>query len=237
MTTLDYVSVRKTFGPTTALIGLDLGVREGELISLLGPSGCGKTTALRIAAGFEYPDSGAVLLSNADITRTPAHKRNMGMVFQSYSLFPNLTVANNVDFGLRTRKMSAPDRHHRVAEMLDLVQLTTHGQPLPAPALGRPAAARRPRASAGHQAAGAAARRAAVRARRQGARLAARRDPPHPDRARHHDPVRHPRPGGSAGDLRPRRRDVERQPRAARHARPRCTATRRARSSPASSDR
>jgi len=123
MTTLDFVSVRKTFGPTVALESLDLSVKEGELISLLGPSGCGKTTALRIAAGFEFADSGAVLVSNADITRTPAHKRNMGMVFQSYSLFPNLTVANNVDFGLRTRKMNATDRHRRVAEILDLVQL------------------------------------------------------------------------------------------------------------------
>jgi putative spermidine/putrescine transport system ATP-binding protein len=124
MTNLSYVSVRKTFGPTVALEGLDLDVKPGELISLLGPSGCGKTTALRIAAGFEFADSGAVLVSNADITRTPAHKRNMGMVFQSYSLFPNLTVANNVDFGLRTRKMNSAERHKRVAEMLELVQLT-----------------------------------------------------------------------------------------------------------------
>ena len=124
MTNLTYVSVRKTFGPTVALEGLDLDVKQGELISLLGPSGCGKTTALRIAAGFEFATSGAVLVDNADITRTPAHKRNMGMVFQSYSLFPNLTVANNVDFGLRTRKISAVERHKRVAEMLDLVELT-----------------------------------------------------------------------------------------------------------------
>ncbi|MEZ5250933.1 MAG: ABC transporter ATP-binding protein [Ilumatobacteraceae bacterium] len=124
MTTLTYVSVRKTFGPTVALEGLDLDVKQGELISLLGPSGCGKTTALRIAAGFEFATSGAVLVDNADITRTPAHKRNMGMVFQSYSLFPNLTVANNIDFGLRTRKITAVERHRRVAEMLELVELT-----------------------------------------------------------------------------------------------------------------
>ena len=124
MTTLDYIAVRKTFGSTVALESFDLDVKEGELITLLGPSGCGKTTALRITAGFEFADSGAVLVGGADITRTPAHKRNMGMVFQSYSLFPNLTVANNVDFGLRTRKMPAADRHRRVGEMLDLVQLT-----------------------------------------------------------------------------------------------------------------
>ncbi len=123
MTTLDFISVRKTFGVNVALEGLDLDVREGELITLLGPSGCGKTTALRIAAGFEFADSGAVLVAGGDITRTPAHKRNMGMVFQSYSLFPNLTVAKNVEFGLRTRGVAATQRHLRVAEMLELVQL------------------------------------------------------------------------------------------------------------------
>ena len=124
MTTLDFISVRKTFGTTVALQSFDLDVREGELITLLGPSGCGKTTALRIAAGFEFADSGAVLVGGADITRTVAHKRNMGMVFQSYSLFPNLTVAKNVEFGLRTRNVAPVERHHRVAEMLELVQLT-----------------------------------------------------------------------------------------------------------------
>jgi putative spermidine/putrescine transport system ATP-binding protein len=124
MTTLDFISVRKTFGANVALHSLDLDVRDGELITLLGPSGCGKTTALRIAAGFEFADSGAVLVGGADITRTPAHKRNMGMVFQSYSLFPNLTVANNVDFGLRTRGIAAAERHQRVSETLELVQLT-----------------------------------------------------------------------------------------------------------------
>lgn len=123
MTTLDFISVRKTFGSNVALESLNLDVREGELITLLGPSGCGKTTALRIAAGFEFADSGAVLVAGGDITRTPAHKRNMGMVFQSYSLFPNLTVAKNVEFGLRTRNVTGSQRHLRVAEMLELVQL------------------------------------------------------------------------------------------------------------------
>ncbi len=131
MTGLLYISVRKTFGPTVALESLDLDVREGELISLLGPSGCGKTTALRIAAGFEFADSGAVTVGGADITRKPAHKRNMGMVFQSYSLFPNLSVNMNVDFGLRTRKIAAPERRKRVADMLELVQLGGMGERYP----------------------------------------------------------------------------------------------------------
>jgi putative spermidine/putrescine transport system ATP-binding protein len=124
MTTLDFQAVRKTFGATVALEHFDLDVHDGELISLLGPSGCGKTTALRIAAGFEFADSGAVSVGGADITRTPAHKRNMGMVFQSYSLFPNLSVAQNVEFGLKTRKLDRTVRRQRVGDMLDLVQLT-----------------------------------------------------------------------------------------------------------------
>jgi putative spermidine/putrescine transport system ATP-binding protein len=125
MSTLTFVGVRKTFGPTVALESFDLQIHDGELVTLLGPSGCGKTTALRIVAGFEFADSGSVQVNAADISRTPAHKRNMGMVFQSYSLFPNLTVAQNVDFGLRTRKITKPDRTRRVAEMLNLVQLST----------------------------------------------------------------------------------------------------------------
>jgi putative spermidine/putrescine transport system ATP-binding protein len=125
MSTLTFDNVRKTFGPTVALEGLNLQIHDGELVTLLGPSGCGKTTALRIVAGFEFADSGAVMVGGSDISRTPAHKRNMGMVFQSYSLFPNLTVAQNVEFGLRTRGMAKPDRTKRIGEMLELVQLST----------------------------------------------------------------------------------------------------------------
>jgi len=124
MSSLGYVGVRKTFGSTVALEHFDLDLREGELVSLLGPSGCGKTTALRIAAGFEFADSGTVTVDGRDISRVPAHKRNMGMVFQSYSLFPNLTVRHNVDYGLRTRKVAKAQRAQRVGEMLELVQLS-----------------------------------------------------------------------------------------------------------------
>ena len=123
MGSLTFSGVRKTFGRNVALESLDLDVAEGELISLLGPSGCGKTTALRIAAGFEIADSGTVSVGGADITNVPPHKRNMGMVFQSYSLFPNLSVALNVDYGLRTRKVDRAERKRRVAEVLELVEL------------------------------------------------------------------------------------------------------------------
>ncbi|MGH9134031.1 MAG: ABC transporter ATP-binding protein [Ilumatobacteraceae bacterium] len=131
MSALTFNSTRKTFGEIVALEGLDLAVEPGELISLLGPSGCGKTTALRIAAGFERADAGTVSVNDLDITHTPAHKRNMGMVFQSYSLFPNLNVALNVDFGLRTRKIPSLQRKHRVAEMLELVQLSAFADRYP----------------------------------------------------------------------------------------------------------
>ena len=124
MTTLVFAGIRKTFGPTVALQHLDLTVKRGELISLLGPSGCGKTTALRIAAGFEKADSGKVEVGGNDITTVPAHKRNMGMVFQSYSLFPNLSVRENVEYGLRTRKIAKDIRATEVDHMLEIVQLT-----------------------------------------------------------------------------------------------------------------
>lgn len=123
MTALRFDNVSKFFGPTVALDSFSLDIREGELVSLLGPSGCGKTTALRVAAGFEKGNVGSVHLDGADITEVPAHKRNMGMVFQSYSLFPNLSVAQNIEFGLRTRKMAAPERRRRISEVLELVQM------------------------------------------------------------------------------------------------------------------
>jgi putative spermidine/putrescine transport system ATP-binding protein len=124
MSALMFTNIRKTFGPTVALEGLNLALQPGELISLLGPSGCGKTTALRVAAGFEKADTGTVTIGTKDITHLPAHKRNMGMVFQSYSLFPNLTVEGNVEYGLRTRGVDKDERKRRVGEMLELVQLT-----------------------------------------------------------------------------------------------------------------
>lgn len=120
---LSFIDVGKKFGTVVALESFDLEVHEGELVSLLGPSGCGKTTALRIAAGFERGDRGRIQLGGEDLGPRPAHKRNMGMVFQTYSLFPNMTVAQNIDFGLRTRKIGSPERHDRCSEVLELVQL------------------------------------------------------------------------------------------------------------------
>ncbi|WP_409329809.1 ABC transporter ATP-binding protein [Trujillonella humicola] len=114
----------RRYGTVLALDGLDLDITGGEFLALLGPSGCGKTTALRAIAGFERPDSGRVLLDGDDVTGVPANKRDMGMVFQAYSLFPNLTVADNVAFGLRVRRRGSRDeRRGRAGELLELVGL------------------------------------------------------------------------------------------------------------------
>ncbi|CAL9536056.1 Spermidine_putrescine import ATP-binding protein PotA [Actinosynnema sp. ALI-1.44] len=121
MSHLELHGLRKSFGGQPALAGLDLSLAEGELVSLLGPSGCGKTTALRIVAGFETADAGTVTVAGRDVTGVPANKRDMGMVFQSYSLFPNMTAAQNIAFGLRLRRTA--DRARRTAELLDLVGL------------------------------------------------------------------------------------------------------------------
>ena len=122
-------SVGKTFPDgTRALEPLQLDIAAGETLVLLGPSGCGKTTLLRIIAGLETPDAGGkVLFGDADVTPLPIEKRNVGMVFQSYALFPNMTVAQNIGYGLRVRKTSKADHDRRVAEMLELVDLKAFG--------------------------------------------------------------------------------------------------------------
>ena len=116
--------VSKRFANTMALQDLNLEVAQGELVALLGPSGCGKTTALRIIAGLEKADSGSILLRQVDITRIPAHRRHMGMVFQQYSLFPNLSAEENVAFGLRMQSVRKANRLGRARELLDLVGLS-----------------------------------------------------------------------------------------------------------------
>src|SRR5688572_32243349 len=115
--------VSRTFGQVHALDDLSLDVQPGELLALLGPSGCGKTTLLRVVAGLERPDQGTVRIGSTDVTRVPARKRPIGMVFQSYALFPNLTVAENVRFPLDVRGVRRAQADERVAELLDLVQL------------------------------------------------------------------------------------------------------------------
>jgi putative spermidine/putrescine transport system ATP-binding protein len=121
----------RSFGAVRALHGLSLDIAPGELVALLGPSGCGKTTALRILAGFEYADTGTVSVDGQEISRVPAAKRDMGMVFQSYSLFPNMTALDNVGFGLRMRKLRAAERNRRAGELLDLVGLTDQARKYP----------------------------------------------------------------------------------------------------------
>jgi putative spermidine/putrescine transport system ATP-binding protein len=120
-------SLHKRFGQTAAVEGIDLEVGAGEFMSLLGPSGSGKTTVLRMVAGFEDPDSGTISVDGVRINDTPAHKRNMGMVFQAYSLFPTMTARQNIEFGLRLRGMSKRERASKAVEALVLVRLAEHG--------------------------------------------------------------------------------------------------------------
>ncbi|MCO7218573.1 ABC transporter ATP-binding protein [Klenkia sp. PcliD-1-E] len=123
--------VTRTYGTTTALDALDLHVAGGEFLAVLGPSGCGKTTALRAIAGFELPDAGTITVGGRDVTTVPPSKRDMGMVFQAYSLFPNMTAADNVAYGLAVRRRGRAERRTRAAELLELVGLADRGDRYP----------------------------------------------------------------------------------------------------------
>lgn len=123
MISISVSQLTKRFGPTTALHGLDLEIGAGELFFLLGPSGCGKTTLLRSLAGFYIPDEGSIRFGGDDVTRLEPHKRNTGMMFQSYALWPHLSVAENVAFGLVERKVRKPEIERRVAEALESVRM------------------------------------------------------------------------------------------------------------------
>lgn len=123
MAFLELRGVRKVFGSMVAVEGCDLAIERGAFVSLLGPSGCGKTTTLRMIAGFESPTGGTIHLDGEEITNRPVNRRKMGMVFQSYALFPNMTVAQNIAFGLRLQKQPAEVLARRVKELLALIDL------------------------------------------------------------------------------------------------------------------
>ena len=131
MSYLSISHVTKKFGDTVVVDDFNLDIEKGEFVSFLGPSGCGKTTTLRMVAGFEIPTSGKIMLDGADITDKAPNQRNVGMIFQSYALFPNMTVAQNIGFGLRIRKESEAMIKQRVDEMVNLINLEKHANKYP----------------------------------------------------------------------------------------------------------
>ena len=150
--------VNKTFGTFVALKSIDLTIEPGELVCFLGPSGCGKTTLLRIIAGLEQQTSGRILQNGVDVSNAPPAARDYGIVFQSYALFPNLTIAQNVGYGLVNRRKGRAELTARVNELLSLVGLARCRREVSEPDVGRPAAARGTGAGAGDFAEFAAAR-------------------------------------------------------------------------------
>jgi putative spermidine/putrescine transport system ATP-binding protein len=131
MTFLTLTGIHKRFGTSVAVQDFNLTAEKGEFVSFLGPSGCGKTTTLRMIAGFEQPTAGKIVIDGEDITYRPPNRRNVGMVFQSYALFPNMTVAGNIGFGMKVRKRPVTEIRKRVTELLELINLPDKGDRYP----------------------------------------------------------------------------------------------------------
>src|SRR5690348_6096821 len=131
MVSVKFERVTKILGESRAVDGLTLEIKPGELFFLLGPSGCGKTTALRLVAGFYTPDEGKIFLNERDQSRIPPHKRNTGMVFQNYALWPHMDIWNNVAYGLKMRRLSEPEKKQRVGRALETVQMESYAHRVP----------------------------------------------------------------------------------------------------------
>jgi putative spermidine/putrescine transport system ATP-binding protein len=131
MAFLELTGIQKRFGDVAAVLDFNLAAERGEFVSFLGPSGCGKTTTLRMIAGFEQPTGGTITVNGTDITHRSPNQRNVGMVFQSYALFPNMTVAGNIGFGLKVRKRPKAEIDRRVGELLALIHLEGRGDRYP----------------------------------------------------------------------------------------------------------
>ena len=129
---LEVVNITKMFGQFTALSNISVGIKQGEFVSVLGPSGCGKTTLLRVIAGLEEQNSGSVWIAGRDVSREPVANRKLGIVFQSYALFPNITIIGNVQYGINRRQFSAAQREQRAMEMLELVGIEEQAHKYPA---------------------------------------------------------------------------------------------------------
>lgn len=132
MSYIEFHNVVKRFGDSTVLDHIDFGIEQGDLVTLLGPSGCGKSTLLRCLAGLEQVSEGSIVLDGRDVTAVPASKRNVGMVFQQYSLFPNMNVEQNIAFGLKMQKVSKDEIARRVAEAIEIVELKGKERTYPA---------------------------------------------------------------------------------------------------------
>src|SRR5688572_27977946 len=131
MSRVQLVEVSKRFGETIAVDKVSADIAEGELVTLLGPSGCGKTTTLRMVAGLVDPSDGQILFDDQVVNRVPTHKRNIGLAFQSHALFPHMSVAKNIAFGLTTKRRPKQEIQRRVREMLELIEMPDHGNRMP----------------------------------------------------------------------------------------------------------
>ena len=205
-------------GEVRAVDGLSFAFDEGTLNVLLGPSGCGKSTTLRLIAGLEPADGGRILIAGRDVTNLPPSQRNIAMVFQSYALFPHLSVAENIVFGLKVRKVAPADVARRLANGRRPARTRRPPRPQAVAAFRRPAAARGARPRDHRRGAGVPDGRAAVQPRRAAAAGHARRDPQPAAAARHHDGLRDARPGRGDVDGRSRRAAQPRKDRAERDA-------------------